>query len=139
MIVDTSAVIRILLEEPGWEDLVARIAMERESSISTANLFEVYLVVHGRRLDEDAERIMPLLDAIGLKPVPVTIGHVMLAREAFRQFGRGFHAQAKLNYGDCFSYALAKATGEPLLFVGDDFTHTDLVSALTSPTGSDGP
>ncbi|MGN6485320.1 MAG: type II toxin-antitoxin system VapC family toxin [Thermomicrobiales bacterium] len=132
MIVDTSVMISILLEEPGWNDLLQFLSRTGSSSISTANLFEIYLVLHGRRHDHDADRVMDLLDAVNLRPEPVTLDHVMIAREAFRRYGKGIDAKAKLNYGDCFAYALAKATGEPLLFVGDDFTHTDIVPALTT-------
>jgi len=132
LIVDTSAMLGILLEEAGWDDLLRTRVQAGRSSISTANLFEVFLVLHGRRLDQDADRVMDLLDAVNLKPTPVTTEQVMIVREAFRRYGKGFDAKAKLNYGDCFSYPLAKATGEPLLFVGGDFTHTDIVPALTT-------
>ncbi|MGC4105203.1 MAG: type II toxin-antitoxin system VapC family toxin [Thermomicrobiales bacterium] len=129
MIVDTSAIVRILLEEPGWLQLVDVLATEPNPSMSAASLLEVFIVLHGRRLDDEAEWVFALLDTFDIEVVPVTLDHIHLGREAFRRFGKGIHARAKLNYGDCFSYALAKATGEPLLFVGDDFTHTDITPA----------
>lgn len=71
-----------------------------------------------------------MLNRYGVEIVPFTLEHAEIANRAYLAFGKGYHARAKLNLGDCFSYALAKATGEPLLFVGDDFTHTDIPSAI---------
>ncbi|WP_349595723.1 type II toxin-antitoxin system VapC family toxin [Azospirillum argentinense] len=74
-----------------------------------------------------------LVDAAGLVIEPVTEEQARTARDAYRRFGRGSGHPAKLNYGDCFAYALSKATNEPLLFKGQDFPHTDILSALPSP------
>ncbi len=71
-----------------------------------------------------------LLTTSGVELLPVDRAHVLAAREAWTRFGRGSGSPARLNYGDCFAYAAAKVTGEPLLFKGDDFTHTDIEAAL---------
>lgn len=98
--------------------------------MSSASLLEVLIVMHGKRLDDQVEGTFDLLETFDVEIVPVTLDHVLLARTAYITYGRGFDSRARLNFGDCFSYALAKATGEPLLFIGDDFSYTDIIPAL---------
>lgn len=75
-------------------------------------------------------RVDDLVATLGIEIVPVTAEHVTLGRAAYRDFGRGSGHRARLNFGDCFAYALARATAEPILFKGDDFTHTDVIPAV---------
>ncbi len=125
MIVDTSALVAILWNEP--EAPIIGASLIRDSSrISTATLLEVSLVLHHERESELAE----LLRTAGTTVVPFNEEHLRLARRAHRTYGRGSGSPAKLNVGDCFSYALAKAYDDTLLFKGDDFTHTDVRPAL---------
>jgi ribonuclease VapC len=126
MIVDTSALVAVLWDEPEAPAMAS--ALQRHSSrVSTATLLETSIVLHHER---DVE-LSDLLRAAGTVTVPFDELHLELARAAHRTYGRGSGSPAKLNFGDCFSYALAKAYDEPLLFKGDDFTHTDVRSALS--------
>lgn len=126
MIVDTSALVAILWDEPEAPSMAN--ALRRQASrVSTATLLETSIVLHHDRESELAE----LLRAASTEIVPFDQTHLRLARAAHRTYGRGSGSPAKLNLGDCFSYALAKAYDEPLLFKCDDFTHTDVRSALT--------
>ena len=128
MIVDTSAIIAVLFEEDGFEGYVDILLRTPNCRMSVASLVEISLVAN-RRLGPGANK---QCDALLLKTEiaiePVTLEQALIAREAFLNFGKGRHP-AGLNFGDCFSYALATATGEPLLFKGDDFSKTDLISA----------
>lgn len=131
MIVDTSVLVRILLQEPGWEMLSALLEDAAAPKMAAPTLLELRTVIAGRKNAVLAAELETLLGHYRVRIVPFTEEHGAIAFEAYRQYGKGFHPRARLNLGDCFSYALAKATGEPLLFVGDDFTHTDLIPALT--------
>ncbi len=128
MIVDSSALVAVVDRELDHETFLELI-LATPSRLSVANWLETCLVLdkrspsHGRRLDE-------LVDTLGMEIVPVSVEQGRVAREAHRRFGRGSGSPARLNYGDCFAYALALTTGEPLLFKGEDFTHTDLRAAL---------
>lgn len=128
MIVDTSAIMAILLAEPEarrFAELIAAAPRPRMSAGSHIELTIASMRGASRIAHGTAERLLAEL-GIGLEPV--TAEHVELARAAFVKFGRGQHPAA-LNFGDCFAYALAKASGEPLLFKGDDFARTDLRAA----------
>ena len=131
MIVDASALIAILRNEP--EALSCADAIENASArrISAANYVEAAAVIDESRDPIASRRFDDLLREAELVVEPVTEAQARLAREAYRDFGKGSGHPAQLNFGDCFAYALAKVTGEPLLFKGDDFTHTDIASALT--------
>jgi ribonuclease VapC len=98
--------------------------------ISAANFVEAALVIDGSRDPIASRRFDEFFREANISIEPVTPEQARLAREAYRDFGKGSGHPAKLNLGDCFAYALAKATGEPLLFKGDDFVHTDVGSAL---------
>lgn len=130
MIVDTSALVAILAHEPGFELLDDAITRAPSCRLSAAGFVETSIVVESRG-GPDARRFLEsLLRRAGISVEPVTVEQALLAREAFSDYGKGRHA-AGLNFGDCFSYALAKATGEPLLFKGDDFRKTDVIPALS--------
>lgn len=128
MIIDSSAIMAILEKEPR-AGTVMMAAAKGPLRMSVASWLEVGIVAdmrsasHGARLDELADRL-----DLGLEPV--TEQQARIARAAYRRFGRGSGSPARLNFGDCFAYALSVVTGEPLLFVGEDFTHTDVVSVL---------
>jgi ribonuclease VapC len=128
MVIDTSAVIAILLEEAPAERLSRAIHAAPARLISAASVVEAALVVQGRFRDEGEARLDRLLGHLGVDVIPFTAWHADIARAAFRRFGKGRHP-ASLNFGDCLSYALARALGEPLLFVGDDFARTDVDAA----------
>lgn len=130
MIVDTSALVAIMRAEADAGQFIAALASASGPRLSAATLVETAVVVDAvgdpvlsRRLDE-------LVDAAGVRVEPLTEEQARIARQAYRDFGKGSGHPARLNLGDCFSYALASVRGEPLLFKGDDFAHTDLASAL---------
>ena len=125
MVVDPSALLAVLLGEPTARRLTTALEHSTLVRISAAGLLESGIVTLSR-LGEDGEgRLDRLLHRIGAEVIPVTREQSEIARSAFRRFGKGRHP-AGLNFGDCFSYALARALDEPLLFVGDDFSRTDV-------------
>ena len=128
MVVDTSALIAILFEEPEAARFARRIADTSNPVMSAASYLEAGVVVLGRHGPSYLPRIDQALDRLRIMVVPVTPEHARLAIAAYERFGKGRHP-AGLNYGDCFSYALAQARGEPLLAKGDDFARTDAVMA----------
>ena len=125
MVVDTSALVAILFAESTAERLMEAILAAPRPIVSAASLVEVGIVAIARRGAASERELNSLLRQLRLQIIPVTADHAERALGAFRRFGKGRHP-AGLNYGDCFSYALASITGEPLLFVGDDFARTDL-------------
>ena len=130
MIVDTSALIAILRDEPEAPACAKAIEDAPRRRISAANLVEAAIVIDASRDPVASRRFEDLLREAQLVVEPVTEAHARIAREAYRDFGRGSGHPARLNLSDCFAYALARATGEPLLFKGDDFSHTDIAPAL---------
>ena len=128
MIVDSSALLAILFSEPDARRHAAAIMSASPCRISVANVLETSIVVEGRGGDSAAHELDTLLEKAEVELVPITFEHLEAARRAWRRFGRGNHPAA-LNFGDCFAYALAKATGEALLFKGKDFAQTDIESA----------
>ncbi len=134
IVVDSSAVVAILFGETGAEPLVKRLARapRAERWMSVGNYVEAATVLAGRR-DDPAGAVVDLdafVEGAGLTLVAVDEAQARLAVDARVRFGKGFRSPAKLNYGDCFAYALAKTKGAPLLFVGADFADTDLASAM---------
>jgi ribonuclease VapC len=131
--VDSSALIAILFGEPQAEALVERLAKAPERRLSVVSYVETGTVIAGR-MRGDPARAVPLLDAflaeLGVRLHPVDEAQMRIALQARIAYGRGFGAAAGLNFGDCFSYALAKTLAAPLLFVGDDFAAADLEPAL---------
>lgn len=128
IVVDSSAVMAILQNEPD-ADRLAHAAATHSCQMSEATWVELGIVAdarsatHGARLDD-------LLSTLAVGLVPVTHREATVARAAYRRYGRGSGSPARLNFGDCFAYALAITTGNPLLFTGNDFTHTDVTPAL---------
>lgn len=130
MIVDTSALLAILRDEPEAAACARAIESVSIRRISAANFLEAAIVIDGSRDPIVSRRFDDLVREARLLIEPVTEAQARTAREAYRDFGKGSEHPARLNFGDCFAYALAKATGEPLLFKGDDFTHTDLAAVV---------
>jgi ribonuclease VapC len=130
MIIDTSALIAILRDEPDAKDCALAIERTNNRRLSAANFVETALVIDGSRDPVASRRFDDLIQEAQITIEPVTEVQARIAREAYRDFGKGSGHPAKLNFGDCFAYALARATGQPLLFRGDDFMHTDVVPAL---------
>ncbi len=129
MIIDTSALIAILRDEPDARRFAEAIEAAGERRISAATYVELGAVIDGAR-DPVASRRMDDLLAIAMISIePVTEEQAKLAREAYRDFGKGSGHAANLNFGDCFAYGLARSIGEPLLFKGDDFARTDITAA----------
>jgi ribonuclease VapC len=129
MIIDTSALIAILRDEPEAKDCAFAIERNANRRLSAANFVETALVIDGSRDPIASRRFDDLVTEARILVEPVTEAQARLARDAYRDFGKGSGHPAKLNFGDCFAYALAKTTGEALLFKGDDFIHTDIISA----------
>jgi ribonuclease VapC len=130
MIIDTSAIIAILREEPEARSCAEAIANASSRRVSAVNYVEAAVVIDGSRNPIASRRFDDLLREAQLIVEPVTGEQARIAREAYRDFGKGSGHPAGLNFGDCFAYALAKATGEPILFKGDDFILTDLSPVL---------
>lgn len=128
MIVDTSALVAILYREPEAASFAQRIHDADICRISVANYVELSIVIQSQIGSEGMRQAEAFFRRAGMIVEPVTVDHGELARQAFFDFGKGRHS-AGLNFGDCFAYALAKATGEPLLFKGDDFSQTDIGAA----------
>ena len=129
MIVDTSALIAVLRDEPDALSYAKAIAKASIRRISAANYVESAAVIDASRDPIASRRFDDLLREARVVIEPVTEAQARLAREAYRDFGRGSGHPARLNFGDCFAYALAKAVNEPLLCKGDDFRHTDVTLA----------
>ncbi len=129
MIIDSSAVMAIINEEPDADRLL-RAAAGAVCRMSVATRLEASIVADARSATH-GERLDQILDALDVEVEPVSLRQGEIARTAYRRFGRGSGSPARLNFGDCFAYALSVTSGEPLLFTGDDFTHTDVLSALS--------
>ncbi|MFI4973528.1 MAG: type II toxin-antitoxin system VapC family toxin [Caulobacterales bacterium] len=131
--VDSSAIVAIRFGEPLAGVLFERLKADSAPIMSVANYVETGQVLAQRRPGSPAaalDRFHELLSRAGIVLAPIDEVQARVALEARIRYGRGFGHRARLNYSDCFAYALAKVRGAPLLFVGDDFTHTDIVSAL---------
>jgi ribonuclease VapC len=126
MIIDTSAIVAILQDEPESPDFAQAIEDNRPVRVSAANWLEAAVVVDGNRSPALSRRFDEFLREAGVEIEPVTAQQAELAREAYRTFGRGSGHPAHLNFGDCFAYALAMERDEALLFNGKDFAHTDV-------------
>jgi ribonuclease VapC len=133
MIVDSSAIVAILKREPDWRTLSALLNEAKSASISAANYFESAIVVDGWRDPVLSQRLDEIVEEFTIRIEPVTESQAKIARRAYRDYGRGSGHSANLNFGDCFSYALAREKREPILFKGDDFVHTDLRAAVKQP------
>jgi ribonuclease VapC len=131
MIVDSSALLAILRAEPDAPTYAQAIESAVTRRISAANYLEAAVVIDGSRDPIASRRFDDLLREADFVIEAVAEEQVKIAREAYRDFGKGSGHAAQLNFGDCFAYALAKHSGEPLLFKGNDFIHTDISPALT--------
>jgi ribonuclease VapC len=129
MVIDTSALISILTNEPDAPALAEAIERAPVRRISAASHLEASIVILSKMGEAGVRELDLLLRAAEVQLEPVTADQALLAREAWARFGRGRHP-AKLNYGDCFSYALAQDMGEPLLYKGEDFIQTDVAGAI---------
>ena len=130
MIVDSSALVSIVAGEVGSDALVEVLLDSPEPLMSAANAFEAAIVVDGRKNPVLSRALDRVRRELGIAVAPVTEIHVDIARQAYRDFGKGSEHPAQLNFGDCFAYALAVEQDSPLLFIGNDFTRTDIESAL---------
>lgn len=129
MILVSSAILAIVLQEPGWNRFIDVIVANSERRMSVANWFEATMVVDRRGDPLAIARLEDFFREADIELLPVTHSQAILARVAWNRYGRGVHP-AKLNYGDCFAYALAREAREPLLFKGADFAQTDIEPAL---------
>lgn len=129
MVIDTSAVLAILFGEPEAAAFAAAIERSETRLISTASVLEAALVMESETGEEGSRELDLLLLKATIEVVPFNSEQLRVARHACRLYGKGRHP-ARLNFGDCFAYALSKTTGEPLLFKGDDFAKTDVAACL---------
>lgn len=129
MVVDTSALIAILFGEPEAESFARAIAEDSRSLVSAFSVLETSVVLMVRKGAEGPPLLDALLHSAHLETVSMTADQTEIARSAYARFGKGRH-RAGLNLGDCCSYALARASGEPLLFKGRDFARSDIEPAL---------
>lgn len=128
MVIDTSAVVAMLTDEPEAARFETAVAADPVRLMSAASYLEAAIVIETRFGEPGGRELDLWLHRAAVDVVAVAADHAEAARVAYRRFGRGRH-RAGLNFGDCFSYALAKISGEPLLFKGDDFAHTDIRAA----------
>jgi ribonuclease VapC len=130
MIVDTSALVAILKREPEQAAFSARLEAEQNTKISAATYLETCIVIDGLRNPALSHLLDEIIERAQISIEPVTVEQAKIARQAYRDYGKGSGHPANLNFGDCISYALARVQREPLLYKGDDFVHTDLRSAV---------
>ena len=126
MILDSSVLIAILKDEPEADSFSAILEKTQLVRISAASYFESSIVIDGWRNPKLSVELEEMLERAQVVVEPVTHDQARVARQAYRDYGKGSGHPAGLNFGDCFSYALARVTREPLLFKGDDFIHTDI-------------
>ena len=126
MIVDPSVLIALILQEPGHQKIGRVLRVEDTLHMSTATWVELGVVADRRLSEVNQHRLDAMIDGLGIVLVPLSVAQARRARQAHRRYGPGSGSAARLNMGACFSYALAIELDEPLLFVGDDFTHTDV-------------
>ncbi|HEV2136682.1 MAG TPA: type II toxin-antitoxin system VapC family toxin [Terracidiphilus sp.] len=129
MIVDPSAIVALLKREAGWETIRNLLDGSRNSSLSAASYLEVSIVIDSWRNPTLSRHLDELIEQFKIVIEPVTAEQARIARQAYRDYGKGSGHAAQLNFGDCFSYALARVKREPILFKGTDFQETDLRTA----------
>jgi len=128
MIVDSSAIVAVLLREPGADAIIDKISSASAIGVGAPSLVEASIVLSAKLKYSARELVEEFLREIEAQIIPFQENHWPLALEAYMRFGRGRH-KAALNFGDCLSYAIARFANQPLLFKGDDFSKTDLVPA----------
>lgn len=126
IVVDTSALMAVMLNEPEKGKFIETISGANIICVGSATLLESRMVLKGRKGRDAVQDLDDFIQESSMKIMPVTVADVDLAFEAFLRYGKGSGSGAKLNYGDCFSYALAKRLNAPLLFKGNDFSQTDI-------------
>jgi ribonuclease VapC len=129
MVLDTSALIAILCDEPEAPAMEGAIELDPVRLLSAANLVEASIVIEARYGGAGGRELDLLIGKARMEITSVDVETADLARDAYRRYGRGKHP-AGLNFGDCFAYALASLRGEPLLFKGDDFSRTDIAAVI---------
>ena len=127
MVLDSSAILAILLDEPERATFTRLVEEDQQRLVSAVTLVEVSIVIESRKGEPGRRLLERFLDLTAAEIAPVTADQAASACDAFRRYGKGRHL-AGLHFGDVFAYALARATGEPLLFKGNDFTRTDIAS-----------
>lgn len=132
MIVDSSALVSVIKREPGWESLSESMDSTPQVRMSAASYLETAIVIDSKRDPVQSARLDELLMDLGMIIEPVTVEQARIAREAYRNYGRDSGHAARLNFGDCFSYALARAMRQPMLFTGNGFKHTDIRDARSA-------
>jgi ribonuclease VapC len=130
IVVDASALIAILEKEPEGDRFLQAIHGANRAVVSALTLLEAGMVMRGRRGPEGLNSLMVLIEGTATQILPFDAGQLQAALGAFDRYGKGIHPQARLNLGDCVSYALAKTMNAPLLFKGDDFRATDVAACL---------
>ena len=130
MVIDTSALMTVLLKEPERDTFADAIGEAGVRLVSSVNALEAAIVLLARKGEAGVRELDLLFHVADLDVVPFTSEHLMLAREGYQRYGKGRHPAA-LNFGDCCAYALSRHSGEPLLFKGADFSRTDVQPALT--------
>jgi ribonuclease VapC len=135
MILDTSAVLAVILGEPSAHLLEELITSQETLKMSAATAVELNAVVTRRLPPEKVRLVDRLLETWNVQIMPFDESQSTIASRAYTEFGKGSRHPAQLNLGDCFSYALAIASSEPLLFVGEDFSHTDVEPSFVPPLG----
>jgi len=128
MVIDSSAIMAILLGEPEASIFASRISAAPRCLISPINLVEAHMVCWGRKREPGVRELDAFVASAAITIAQIDSAQTTLARDAFDRFGKGRHV-AGLNLGDCFAYALSKTSGEPLLFKGEDFAKTDVRAA----------
>ena len=131
IVVDSSAIVAILLEEPEARPFLERLSFSPRNVCSAMSFVESAMVLSTRAPKLSLERFTQSLSDFAIDIAPVDPAQASLAAQAFLRFGKGRHP-AKLNLGDCFSYALARSLNAPLLYKGEDFGRTDIVAAVSS-------
>jgi ribonuclease VapC len=129
VIVDSSAVVAVLLREPGFEPILDRLSEESAAAIGAATLAETGIVLAAKLGVGGKSLLVRFVQEASLDTVPLGDEHWRVAIDAYLRFGKGRHP-ARLNFGDCLTYAVAQIAQEPLLYIGDDFTKTDIEPAL---------
>lgn len=129
MVVDSSALIAILQLEPEAEAFTTALHDAAQPLLSAATYVEASVLIGSRRGEGGVSDLDELISQVGIEIMPLTLGQALIARDAYARYGKGRHP-ASLNLGDCFAYALAKERDLPLMFKGNDFALTDIVSAI---------
>jgi ribonuclease VapC len=125
MIVDSSVLLQVLFQEPGSEEALRSLGTAPDLEIAAPTLLEAE-IVFGSAVGFGAGAVGELIERLEIEVVPFTLEHAREARLAYARYGKGQGHRARLNFGDCISYALARVTGQPLAYKGDDFSYTDL-------------